>query len=131
MEIRIGVAMQCTTQSAEAQMPRLSAEKVEDRSEVFINGKKVFRYCNSIIVLEFCLCSTGTAMSCRTGLLRGGRAFARLFNLSRRTKQQRSSRGSESSISYQREDQRRSRHQDRYTRHEVTAPRAVGPSGRT
>src|SRR5260370_31343045 len=31
----------------------------------------------------------------------------------------------------QREDQTRSSQQDRYTRHEVAAPRVVGPSGRT
>jgi len=42
-------------------------------------------------------------MSCRTGLLRGGRAFTRLFNLSSRTKQQRSSRWSASSSAEQRE----------------------------
>lgn len=39
-EIKTGVTMQCTTQSVEAQIPRLSAEKTEMREEVLIN--KVF-----------------------------------------------------------------------------------------
>ena len=65
-------------------------------------------------------------MSCWTGPLRVGRALARLFNLPWRTKKQWSSRWSESSCSGQREAACRSPPQDRYTRHEVTALRAVG-----
>jgi len=46
-------------------------------------------------------------MSCRTGPLRVGRAFARLFNWSRRTRLQWSSRWSGSLFADQREDHRR------------------------
>jgi hypothetical protein len=42
MEINTGVRMQCTTQRADAQMPRLSEEKVETREEALI-GKKAFQ----------------------------------------------------------------------------------------
>jgi hypothetical protein len=41
-EIRTGVAMQCTTQRAEAQIPRLSAERAEAREEVLIVSEKSF-----------------------------------------------------------------------------------------
>jgi hypothetical protein len=67
------------------------------------------------------------ASSCRTGPLRVGRAFARLFNCldeatgigppAGRNHHSRPTGGPE-----------RSSFQDRYTHHEVVAPRAVGPS---
>jgi hypothetical protein len=67
-EIKTGVTTQCTTQRADAQIPRLSVDKAETRKEMPIN-KKIFpvedqsaqntttslRYCNSIISKEFCL----------------------------------------------------------------------------
>jgi hypothetical protein len=65
-------------------------------------------------------------LSCRTGPLRVERAFARLF---------RASRGPPVGRNYLRSDQREDLAsrlcKTRYTRHEVAAPRAVGPSGRT
>src|ERR1700731_2913359 len=38
-EIKTGATMQCTTHKADAQIPRLSAEKAETRDEVLINKK--------------------------------------------------------------------------------------------
>ena len=70
-------------------------------------------------------------MSCRTGPLRVARAFARLFKLCGQNPKRWPSRWSGSSFSDQREDHKRPHQQNRYTCHEVAAPRAVGWSGRT
>jgi hypothetical protein len=40
MEIKTGVTMQCTTQRAEAHIPRLSAENAEIRDGAFIDSRR-------------------------------------------------------------------------------------------
>ena len=70
-------------------------------------------------------------MSCRMSPLRVARAFARLFNLSGQMDCFGPPVGRNHLSSDQREDHQSPSCKTRYTRHEVAAPRAVGPSGRT